>query len=194
VFHIVQAESNYFSHMKKPATVNEYIRSFPESTRKQLEEIRAIIRKAAPKAEEIISYGMPGYKQHGMLVWFAGYERHIGFYPAGSGIEAFKDLFGDYVFSKGAVQFPLGKPLPKKLITEMVKFRLHLDTEIAAAKLAAKAAKKEAAKAVAAEKAGKTAKTKLPKTVTQKAAAKKTVKAVKPVKPMAKAKPGTRKK
>ncbi|MCA6363487.1 MAG: DUF1801 domain-containing protein [Bacteroidetes bacterium] len=151
--------------MKKPATVNEYIRSFPASTRKQLEELRAIIRKAAPNAEEVISYGMPGYKQHSVLVYFAGYERHIGFYPTGTGIEAFKELLGAYTFSKGAVQFPLGKPLPKKLITEMVKFRLHLDTEIAAVKLAAKAAKKEAAKAAAQENkaaAGKKAPAKTP--------------------------------
>jgi uncharacterized protein YdhG (YjbR/CyaY superfamily) len=127
--------------MKKPSNVNEYIAAFPESTQKQLEEIRAIIRKAAPKAEEVISYGMPGYKVHGLLVWFAGYAKHIGFYPSGSGIEAFKDVLGGYTFSKGAVQFPLGKPLPKKLITEMVKFRVYFDNEIAEVKKAAKAAK-----------------------------------------------------
>lgn len=130
--------------MKKPSNVNEYIAGFPESTQKQLEEIRAIIRKAAPKAEEVISYGMPGYKAHGLLVWFAGYAKHIGFYPSGSGIEAFKEVLGEYTFSKGAVQFPLGKPLPKKLITEMVKFRVYFDNEIAEVKKAAKAAKKAA--------------------------------------------------
>jgi uncharacterized protein YdhG (YjbR/CyaY superfamily) len=145
--------------MKKPSTVAEYIAGFPASTQKQLEEIRAIIRKAAPGAEEVISYGMPGYRLHSVLVWFGGYEKHIGFYPSNTGIEAFKDALGGYTFSKGAVQFPLGKPLPKKLITEIVKFRMLFDQEIAAVKQAAKAAKKMAAqeaKAVVA-KAGKKA-------------------------------------
>ncbi len=176
--------------MKKPTNTDEYIASFPSETQKQLHEIRAIIKKAAPNAEEVISYGMPGYKQHGMLVWFAGYAQHIGFYPSGSGIEAFKDQITAYKNSKGAVQFPLSKPLPKKLITDMVKFRAFFDAEIAAVKEMAKAAKKAAKKEAAAEAVqGK-------KAVLVKAVKKVTTKkvAAKPVKKSAKkSKPAARK-
>jgi uncharacterized protein YdhG (YjbR/CyaY superfamily) len=155
--------------MKKPTSTEEYIAQFPANTQKQLQEIRSIIKKAAPKAEEVISYGMPGYKQHGMLVWFAGYAHHIGFYPSGSGIEAFKDLLSDYKNSKGAVQFPLGKPLPKKLISDMVKFRAFFDAEIAAVKEAAKAARKVAKQSASVSAAEKK---KLPAKAVKKAAAK----------------------
>ncbi len=109
--------------MKKPVDVDEYILGFPEETQKLLEEIRAIIKKAAPKAEEVISYSMPAFKQNGILVYFAGYKNHIGFYPTSSGILNFKEELSNYKSSKGAVQFPLDKPLPLKLITKIVKFR-----------------------------------------------------------------------
>jgi uncharacterized protein YdhG (YjbR/CyaY superfamily) len=174
--------------MKKPTNTDEYIASFPAETQKQLQEIRAIIKKAAPKAEEVISYGMPGYKQHGMLVWFAGYAQHIGFYPSGSGIEAFKDQITAYKNSKGAVQFPLGKPLPKKLITDMVKFRAFFDAEIAAVKEMAKAAKKAAKKEASAEavQGKKAVSVKAVKKVTsKKVAAKSAKKAAKKPKPAA---------
>ncbi|MNU03639.1 hypothetical protein D3C72_2477340 [compost metagenome] len=70
---------------------------------------------------------MPAFKQKGILVYFAGYAKHIGFYPTGSGIEAFKNEFGDYKWSKGAVQFPLDKPLPLDLITRITKFKAEID-------------------------------------------------------------------
>jgi uncharacterized protein YdhG (YjbR/CyaY superfamily) len=105
-------------------TVDRYIAGFPEETQKLLQQLRATIIKAAPKAEEVISYKMPAYKQNGMLVFFAGYKNHIGFYPTGAGIAAFKKEIAEYKNSKGAVQFPLDKPLPLKLITEMVKFKV----------------------------------------------------------------------
>ncbi|MFA6541424.1 MAG: DUF1801 domain-containing protein [Bacteroidota bacterium] len=111
--------------MKKHTSVDAYIAEFSGTTRKKLKEIRTIIRAAAPDAEEVISYNMPAYKQNGVLVYFAGYERHIGFYPTGSGIKAFRDRFKKYAWSKGAVQFPLDAPLPVRLITAIVKFRIE---------------------------------------------------------------------
>ena len=113
----------------KPGNVDEYIAQFPLETQAVLNEIRAIIRKAAPKATEIISYGMPAYKMNHVLVYFAAYKKHIGFYPTGKGIEAFKEEFGDFKWSKGAVQFPLDKPLPHKLITRIVTYKISIDQE-----------------------------------------------------------------
>jgi uncharacterized protein YdhG (YjbR/CyaY superfamily) len=110
--------------MKKPETVDEYIASFPPAVKNKLNEIRSVILSAAPGAEEVISYGMPGYKLNGMLVWFGGYEKHIGFYPKPSALKAFKDEISVYKNSKGAVQFPMDKKLPVGLIRKMVKFRL----------------------------------------------------------------------
>ncbi len=104
--------------------VDQYIAGFPESTQKLLHQLRAAIRKAAPDAEELISYAMPAYKQQGMLVYFAGYAKHIGFYPTASGMEAFKKELSGYKNAKGSVQFPLNEPLPLTLVTKMVKFRI----------------------------------------------------------------------
>jgi len=115
-------------------SIDQYIASFPPETRVLLEQMRTIIRKAAPQAEEVISYQMPAYKQDGMLVYFAGYPKHIGFYPTGSGIAAFKKEIAAYKNSKGAVQFPLDKRLPAGLITKMVKFKLKENREKAKAK------------------------------------------------------------
>lgn len=114
--------------------IDAYIATFPEYTRELLEQMRAIIHKAAPKAEETISYQMPAFKANGMLVYFAGYQHHIGFYPTPSGIENFKKELAAYKSSKGAVQFPLDKRLPAALITKIVKFRLKEDAEKAKAK------------------------------------------------------------
>jgi uncharacterized protein YdhG (YjbR/CyaY superfamily) len=115
--------------MVKNTNIDEYISGFPEPTQQQLQQMRSIIRKAAPKAEEVISYAMPAFKANGILVYFAGYEHHIGFYPTGSGITAFQKEIADYKSSKGAVQFPIDKPLPVALITRMVKFRVKQDEE-----------------------------------------------------------------
>ena len=111
--------------MTKANNADEYIAGFPETTQVLLEKIRAIIRKAAPGAEELISYAMPAYRLNGMLVWFAGYAGHIGFYPGASGIANFQNELSNYKSSKGAVQFPLDKPLPTALITRIVKFRVQ---------------------------------------------------------------------
>lgn len=109
---------------EKPANVEAYIASFPESTQALLQQVRSIIKKAAPEAEEVISYSMPAYKQGSILVYFAGYAQHIGFYPTASGIKAFEKEIAGYKHSKGAVQFPLDQPLPAALITKIVKFKL----------------------------------------------------------------------
>jgi len=111
--------------IKKPTNTDSYISTFPKETQKLLQQVRTAIRQAAPEAEEVISYGMPAFKQHGSpLVYFAGYEHHIGFYPTGTGIAAFKKEIEKYKHSKGAVQFPLDKPVPVTLIKQMVKFKL----------------------------------------------------------------------
>lgn len=120
--------------MKKPSSVEEYISSFPKETQQLLKQVRATVKKNAPKAEEVISYSMPAFKMNGMLVWYAGYEKHIGFYPGASGIAAFKKEIANYKNAKGSVQFPLDKPLPLGLITKMVKFRVKENLEKAKAK------------------------------------------------------------
>ena len=104
--------------------VEEYISGFPVATRRLLKQLRATIRKAAPQADEVISYRMPAFKLHGILVWYAGYAKHIGLYPKGSGIAAFKKELSGYKHAEGSVQFPLDQPLPVKLITRIVKFRV----------------------------------------------------------------------
>ncbi len=104
--------------------IDSYIATFPIATRKLLMRMRSIIKKAAPDAQEIISYGMPTFKLGRNLVHFTGYKQHIGFYPSSSGIAAFRHRFKGMVFSKGAVQFPLDKPLPIKLISDITRFRV----------------------------------------------------------------------
>jgi uncharacterized protein YdhG (YjbR/CyaY superfamily) len=116
--------------------IDEYIVDFPDETRSMLEELRLSIQEAAPKAEEVISYGMPAFKQNGMLVYFAGYKKHIGFYPTASGIASFKKELIPYKSSKGAVQFPLDKPLPLGLIKKIVKFRVKENLQKAKLKTA----------------------------------------------------------
>lgn len=105
--------------------VDEYLEEFPTSVRKTLKQLRKTIKAAAPEAEEVISYQMPAFKYHGMLVYFAGYKNHIGFYPVSSAIKAFEKELSKYPTSKGTVQFPIDKPLPLSLITKMVKFRVR---------------------------------------------------------------------
>lgn len=115
-------------------TIDAYIATFPASTQALLQQMRSTIAKAAPRAEEAISYGMPTFKLHGNLVHFAGYKNHIGFYPAPSGIDAFADELKKYKTSKGAIQFPIDEKLPIALVTKIVKFRVKENTEKAAAK------------------------------------------------------------
>jgi uncharacterized protein YdhG (YjbR/CyaY superfamily) len=114
---------------KQPKDTSAYIATFPKETQVLLQSIRSIIQKAAPKAEEVISYGMPAFKQNSVLVYFAGYQKHIGFYPTSSPIKKFGAELAPYKTSKGAVQFPLDKPIPATLVTRMVKYRVEQDME-----------------------------------------------------------------
>lgn len=104
-------------------TIDEYIAQFPAEIRNRLEEIRAVIRAAAPDAVEKISWQMPTYDLRGNLVHFAANKRHTGFYPGASGVEAFREKLADYQTSKGAVQLPYDHPLPRELIAEIVRYR-----------------------------------------------------------------------
>ena len=105
-------------------SIDDYIQRQPAALHGVLRELRQLINKAAPKAAEKISYQMPTFYLNGNLVHFAGFKEHIGFYPTPSAIEKFGDELKKYKTSKGAVQFPLTQPLPKALITRMVKFRV----------------------------------------------------------------------
>src|SRR5688500_16716772 len=105
--------------------IDEYIAGFPENTQKILQQVRATIKKAAPDAEEKISYGIPTFTLNNTyLVYFAGYKNHIGFYPTPTGGETFKKELSIYKTGKGSVQFPLNKPMPLDLITKIVKYRV----------------------------------------------------------------------
>lgn len=110
-------------------TAASYIASFPAGTQMKLKQMQKSIKAAAPKAEERISYGMPAYFLNGPLVYFGGYEKHIGFYPTGTGVAAFKKELAPYKNAKGSVQFPLDKPLPIALIKKMVLFKLKENTQ-----------------------------------------------------------------
>ncbi len=120
--------------INKPNSIDAYIAGFPEETRVLLEQVRTTIRKAAPAAEEVISYQMPAFKLNGILVYFAAYSKHIGFYPTSSGITAFKKELSAYKGAKGSVQFPIDKPLPLNLISRIVKFRVEENRERAETK------------------------------------------------------------
>jgi uncharacterized protein YdhG (YjbR/CyaY superfamily) len=119
-------------------TIDEYIAGFPTDVQVVLEQIRITIRVAAPEATEAIKYGMPTFVQHGNLVHFAAFQRHIGFYPVPSGIAAFKEELSVYDQSKGAIRFPFGTSVPLELIARIVKFRLEENLR----KLATKSKKK----------------------------------------------------
>ncbi len=118
---------------KKFQIVDEYISALPEPAMTLMLQMRRTIKKAAPAAEEVISYNIPAFRQDGMLVWYAAFKKHIGFYPRMSAIGEFHNELLSYKCSKGAIQFPIDKPLPLGLITKMVKFRIkenRLEQEI----------------------------------------------------------------
>jgi uncharacterized protein YdhG (YjbR/CyaY superfamily) len=118
-------------HVSKiaPSNVDEYIATFPKEVKQLMEDMRRAIKTAAPDAEEMISYGMPAYKQYGILVYFAAYKNHIGLYALPTGHQAFKTGLSVYKTGKGSVQFPLDKPLPLSLIKKIVKFRVKENIE-----------------------------------------------------------------
>ena len=124
--------------MNTASTVNEYISAFPPKTQKLLKQLRTTIRKAAHHAEEVLRWGMPAYKLNGMLVYFAGYQNHIGLYPMPAAITRFKEQLVEYKTRKSTVQFPLDKQLPLELITNIVNFRVKENLEKEAVRQSAK--------------------------------------------------------
>jgi uncharacterized protein YdhG (YjbR/CyaY superfamily) len=117
-----------------PKTIDEYIAAFPMTVRNKLTEMRLVIKKAAPDADEKISYRMPAFVLKGMLVYFAAHKNHIGFYPFTSAIKAFRDDLTPYHTSKGGIQFPHDTPLPVGLIRKMIEFRVRENLEKATLK------------------------------------------------------------
>lgn len=118
--------------MKKFQSIDEYHAAQPNNAQELLQQLRECIRKAAPQATEVISYGMPAFKQNKVLVYYALYKHHIGFYPHSSPIQFFEKELSPYKTSKGAIQFPLDHPLPVTLIRKIVKFRLKEDGHLSA--------------------------------------------------------------
>lgn len=109
---------------KTPKNFDDYLGGFPKDAQQRLQKMRLTIKKAAPQAKEKISYGIPAFTLNGMLVWFAAFKNHVGFYPRTSAIAAFKKKLSAYKGAKGSVQFPFDKPLPLGLVSRMVKFRV----------------------------------------------------------------------
>ena len=108
-------------------TIDEYIENFPDDIQLILQKIRKTIKKAAPDSSEVISYQMPAFKQHSVLVYFAAFKNHIGFFPTSKPIEIFKDRLTAYKTSKGTIQFPINKKIPLGLISEITEYRVKED-------------------------------------------------------------------
>lgn len=114
----------------KPASVDEYIAGFPEEVQTILQQIRTVIKNTVPEANEVISYGMPTFRlNNAVLVHYAAFKNHIGFYATPTGHEAFQQELSEYHTGKGSVQFPLEQPMPLELITRMVTFRAQENRE-----------------------------------------------------------------
>jgi uncharacterized protein YdhG (YjbR/CyaY superfamily) len=124
--------------MNKATTVEEYINNIPEEKREGFLALREIILKNAPAATECISYGMPAYKLNGMLIYIACHEKHYGIYPMPATIVKFADKLKGYTTSKGTIQIPHGKKIPKQLIASIVKFRVTENAKKVESKKAAK--------------------------------------------------------
>src|SRR5579864_2935105 len=119
---------------QKPKDIDDYISNFPADVQAILEKVRATIRHAAPEAKETISYMMPAFKRHGVLVYFAAWAKHIGMYPPISGNKTLEKAIALYAGPKGNLQFPFDEPIPYDLIEKLVKLRVKQDSEKAAAK------------------------------------------------------------
>ena len=119
---------------KKAKDIDEYISKFPAEIQAILQEVRETIRRAAPEAKETISYMMPAFKQHGILVYFAAWAKHIGMYPPISGNKTLENAIARYAGPKGNLQFPLAEPIPYDLIERIATLRVKQDTAKAAAR------------------------------------------------------------
>ena len=116
----------------KPTDVDSYIAGFPQEVQVLLKKVRRAIRAAAPKATETISYRIPAYKQHGILVYFAGFKNHVGLYPPVRGNAALQKAVAKYAGPKGNLRFPYDKPLPLALVTRIVRHQVKQDLARAA--------------------------------------------------------------
>jgi uncharacterized protein YdhG (YjbR/CyaY superfamily) len=119
---------------QKPTDMDSYISQFPADVQTVLQQVRETIRRAAPEAEETISYLMPAFRQNGILVYFAAWKNHIGLYPPISGDKALEKAIAPYAGPKGNLQFPLDEPMPLDLIGRIVKLRVKQDSAKAAAR------------------------------------------------------------
>jgi uncharacterized protein YdhG (YjbR/CyaY superfamily) len=118
-----------------PKDIDQYIAGFPNHVQEILKQVRMTIRKAAPDAEETVSYQIPAFTLNGSLVYFAAFKKHIGFYPMTTAIAKFKNELSVFKGAKGSVQFPLDKPMPLDLIRKIVRFRVKENLETAKAKV-----------------------------------------------------------
>ena len=114
---------------EKPKTVTEYINIAPKEARRKLRNMRACLRKAAPKAEESLKWGMPAFSHKRILFTYAGFRYHIGFYPTPSAVRAFAKDLSNFKTAKGSIQFPLDKPLPLPLIRKIARFRVKVERD-----------------------------------------------------------------
>jgi uncharacterized protein YdhG (YjbR/CyaY superfamily) len=119
---------------KRAKDIDDYISQFPAGVQAKLQKVRTTISKAAPEAKETISYLMPAFKQHGILLYFAAWEKHIGLYPPISGDRAIEKKIARYAGPKGNLQLPLDEPIPYDLIERIVKLRVKQDLAKAAAR------------------------------------------------------------
>ena len=110
--------------MAKPQTVEEYIAQAPEGVREKLEEMRQCLRELTPDATESLKWGIPAFSHERILYTYAGFKRHIGFYPTPDAIVAFEKELAGYKTAKGSIQFPLEKALPVGLIRKIARFRI----------------------------------------------------------------------
>lgn len=134
MFQDLAKENEMRTNQTAPKDIDEYIAGFPNDVQKILEKIRTTIRKAAPDAGETIKYGMPTFTLNGNLVHFAAFKKHIGLYPAPTGTQKFNQELSVYRTAKASVRFPLDKPIPFGLISQIVKFRVKKNLERAEAK------------------------------------------------------------
>ena len=128
--------------MIKFKTIDEYMYSLSPDVREMMEEMRQTIKLAAPEALEVISYNMPAFKFHGIVVYIAAHTQHIGFYPGGAIVnEVFKDELAGFFTSKGTIRFPLDKKLPLDLIQNIVRYKAQMNLEKARGKTGKKPGK-----------------------------------------------------